>query len=131
MDVICAIVAPIVALGIAGLVLQGVALRSALRRPDGSAAGERPWPPVSILKPLAGLDDNLFGNLESFCRLDYPAYEIIFCLESPNDPAMTVARKVCARNPGVPIAILVSRSSEGHNPKVRNMLSAYRGARSP
>jgi ceramide glucosyltransferase len=42
---------------------------------------------------------------------------------------MTVARKVCARNPGVPIAILVSRSSEGHNPKVRNMLSAYRGAR--
>ena len=78
---------------------------------------------MSILKPLAGLDDNLFGNLESFCRLDYPAYEIIFCLASPNDPAHAIARKVRARHPRTPITIVVSSASEGHNPKVRNMLA--------
>ncbi len=128
MDVIFAIAAPIVALGVAGLVLQGVALRSALRRPGGLEADERPWPPVSILKPLAGLDDNLFGNLESFCRLDYPAFEIIFCVASPNDPALTVARKVQARHPGVPVTVQISGASEGRNPKVRNMLAGYRTA---
>ena len=129
MDLALMIVVVVVVLGIAGLLLQGVALHLALRRRSDEPVGERDWPPVSILKPLSGLDDNLFGNLESFCSLDYPAYEIIFCLESPNDPALTVARKVRARNPGLPISILVSRTSEGHNPKVRNMLAGYRSAR--
>ncbi|MHB8835807.1 MAG: ceramide glucosyltransferase [Candidatus Methylomirabilia bacterium] len=123
------ILAVVVALGLAGLLLQALALRSVLRRRCDDAVDEKPWPPVSILKPLAGLDDNLFSNLESFCRLDYPAYEIIFCLESPNDPAHSIARKVRARNPRIPIAIVISGPSEGHNPKVRNMLAGYRDAR--
>ena len=129
MDLTFMVAALVVALGFAGLLLQALALRSTLYRPCADVIDEQPWPPVSIIKPLAGLDDNLFGNLESFCRLDYPAYEIIFCLESPNDPAITVARKVLTRHPGLPISVLVSRSSEGHNPKVRNMLAGYRSAR--
>ncbi|MHB8837142.1 MAG: ceramide glucosyltransferase [Candidatus Methylomirabilia bacterium] len=123
------IVALTVAVGIAGLLLQGFALRSTLSCRDDSPIDDETWPPVSILKPLAGLDDNLFGNLESFCRLDYPAYEIIFCLASPNDPAHAIARKVRSRHPRTPITIVVSSPSEGHNPKVRNMLAGYRGAR--
>lgn len=123
------IVALTVAVGIAGLLLQGIALRSTLSSRDDSPIDDETWPPVSILKPLAGLDDNLFGNLESFCRLDYPAYEIIFCLASPNDPAHAIARKVRARFPRTPITIVVSSASEGHNPKVRNMLAGYRGSR--
>lgn len=129
MDLSLNIVAVVVVLGIAGLLLQALALRSALRRRSDTPVDGIDWPPVSILKPLAGLDDNLFGNLQSFCRLDYPAYEIVFCLESPNDPAIAVARKVRDRNPGLPISILVSRSSEGHNPKVRNTLAGSRDAR--
>ncbi len=129
MDLSVMIVVPVVGLGIAGLLLQAVALRAALRRRGDDPVEEQAWPPVSILKPLSGLDDNLFGNLESFCRLDYPAYEIIFCLESPNDPALAVARKVRDRNPRTPVSILVSRSSEGKNPKVRNMRAGYSAAR--
>lgn len=129
MDAKFVIVAVVVAFGIAGLLLQGAALRHALRRRCEDLPDEQAWPPASILKPLAGLDDNLFGNLESFCHLDYPAYEIIFCLASPNDPAHAIARKVKARNPRIPISIVISGPSEGHNPKVRNMLAGYSSAR--
>ncbi|MDA8086349.1 MAG: glycosyltransferase [Nitrospiraceae bacterium] len=86
-------------------------------------------PPVSILKPLKGLDDNLFDNLESFCLLDYPCYELIFALQDRNDQAYKVAVKVRNKYPDKDIKIVVQRRNEGLNPKVNNLLSAYEAAR--
>jgi ceramide glucosyltransferase len=129
MEPMLVIATVVVGLGLAGLLLQGLALRSALGSSRGAPVPEDAWPPVSILKPLSGLDDNLFGNLESFCRLDYPHYEIICCLRSANDPALAVAVKVRERNPRVPFRILVSGDGDGLNPKVRNLLPGYRAAR--
>jgi ceramide glucosyltransferase len=82
--------------------------------------------PVSILKPLKGLDDNLFDNLESFCMQDYPEYEIIFSLQDYNDPAYKVARKIKDKYPERDISLIVERCNEGLNPKVNNLLAAYR-----
>ena len=45
---------------------------------------------VSILKPVAGADDELRENLESFAALDYPAYELLIGLASPDDPARPI-----------------------------------------
>src|SRR5512139_1720672 len=129
MDTPLIVATVVVGFGVAGLALQGIALRSALRPGRGAPVAEEAWPPVSVLKPLSGLDDNLFANLESFCRLDYPRYEVVCCLRSANDPALSVAAKVQARNPGVPFRILVSTDGEGCNPKVRNLLPGYRAAR--
>jgi ceramide glucosyltransferase len=85
-------------------------------------------PPVSILKPLKGLDDRLFDNLESFCLLEYPQYELIFSLQDANDPAHKVARMVMARHPERRISIVVARCEAGLNPKVNNLIPAYRAA---
>jgi len=96
--------------------------------PSGSSSAS---PPVSILKPLRGLDDNLFDNLESFCTQDYPEYEVLFSLQDHNDPAYKVARKVQDKYPDRNITIVVERCNVGLNPKVNNLIPAYRRARHP
>jgi ceramide glucosyltransferase len=88
-------------------------------------------PPISILKPMKGLDDNLFDNLESFCRLDYPEYEIIFALQNWNDPAYKVAEKVKEKYPDLDITIHVENYNPGLNPKVNNLIPAYRISKYP
>ena len=87
------------------------------------------FPPVSILKPLKGLDDNLFDNLASFCAQDYPEYEIIFSLQDHNDPAFKVARKIRDKYPEKDISIIAERCDLGLNPKVNNLMSAYKAAK--
>ena len=85
----------------------------------------------SILKPLKGLDDNLFDNLSSFCLQDYPEHEIIFCLQDFNDPAYKVAKKVRDKYPDKDISLFVEKCNAGLNPKVNNLIPAYRKARHP
>ncbi|MCK6562649.1 glycosyltransferase [candidate division KSB1 bacterium] len=79
-------------------------------------------PPVSILKPLCGQVDGLAENLESFARLRYPEYEIIFGLKSAGDEAIAVARAFQARHPELPIKIVIDERQFGFNPKVNNLV---------
>jgi ceramide glucosyltransferase len=113
-------------LGLAVYAIQLVATRACVRVPRVQSGF---MPPVSILKPLKGLDDNLLGNLESFCRQDYPQYEIIFSLRDPNDPACKVARKVKEMHPDRDISIVIERCEDGLNPKVNNLIPGYRASR--
>lgn len=87
--------------------------------------------PVSVLKPLRGLDDNLFDNLASFCTQDYPSYEIILCLQDFNDPACKVAKKIQDKYPDRNISIVVEKCNSGLNPKVNNLIPGYRKSRHP
>lgn len=116
-------------LGLLAAVLQVLAVRSAVRAQRTKKTHPSSWPPISILKPLKGLDDNLFDNLESFCHLDYPEYEIIFALQDHNDPACKIARKIRDKHPDRNITVLVERCSQGLNPKVNNLIPACRAAR--
>jgi ceramide glucosyltransferase len=86
-------------------------------------------PPVSILKPLKGLDDNLFDNLESLCIQDYPEYEIIFSLQDHNDPAYKVAGKIKEKYPDKDISVITEKCNIGLNPKVNNLIPAYKIAK--
>ena len=91
--------------------------------------GSGGWSPVSILKPLKGLDDNLLDNLESYCNQVYPDYEIIFSLQDRNDPAFRLARRVQDKYPDKDITIVVERCNLGLNPKVNNLIPAYRASK--
>ncbi len=88
-------------------------------------------PPISILKPLSGLEDHLFGNLESFCLQEYPVYEILFSFQDRNDPAYRVVQKVKEKYPNCDISLIVEECREGWNPKVNNLIPAYRQAKHP
>ena len=122
------------AVSIIGLVLtllQAGTVHAAIRRnrksasPSEVAVAAGTCPPVSVLKPLRGLDDNLFDNLSSFCTQDYPEYEVLFSLQDHNDPAYKVAKMVQDRYPECNITIIVERCIAGLNPKVNNLIPAY------
>ncbi len=99
------------------LVLVGVAI-ARLRRPTVKLPSPAPLPPVTLLKPLCGLEPNLRENLASFFDQNYPAYEIVFGLRDPGDPALKVLRSVQEEYPWVPVKVVFSGPPEWPNAKV-------------
>lgn len=85
-------------------------------------------PPVSILKPLKGLDEALEDNLRSFFRLDYPAFQLIFGVADPFDAAIPVVRRLMAEFPERDAQLVVGNPAFGLNPKVENLaaMDVYR-----
>lgn len=116
-------------LGLIAYGLQIWAVRLTLNSSNCSNGSNSFYPPISILKPLKGLDDNLFDNLTSFCNQDYPEYEIIFSLQDYNDPAYKVAKKIKDKYPKIPISIIVEQCNLGLNPKINNLIPAYRASK--
>jgi ceramide glucosyltransferase len=81
--------------------------------------------PVSVLKPVKGVDPDLRNNLESFFYLDYPHFELLFCVPSHRDPACKVVEELIAKHPWVNARLFVQESNIGPNPKVNNLIRAY------
>ena len=74
--------------------------------------------PVSILKPLAGLDLDLESNLRTFFQQDYPRYEILFAVRNAEDPAAEVADKLRREFSNVPSRLLITGDPPYPNAKV-------------
>jgi ceramide glucosyltransferase len=85
--------------------------------------------PISILKPLAGVDEGLEENLRTFFEQDYPHFEILFAVRNPEDPAIAVVERLSARYPAVPSRMIVTGEPPYPNAKVfslDHMLAAAR-----
>jgi ceramide glucosyltransferase len=93
------------------------AWRYLLVRPPGLASPE----PVSILKPLSGLDPGLESNLRTFFEQDYPVFEILFAVREPDDPAGAVVKKLQQEYPEIPARLLVTGESPYPNAKVHSL----------
>ncbi|HEY6873317.1 MAG TPA: bacteriohopanetetrol glucosamine biosynthesis glycosyltransferase HpnI [Geobacteraceae bacterium] len=86
-------------------------------------------PPVTILKPVKGMDAESFANFASFCRQDYPCYQLVFAVASGADPAIPVIERLKEEFPDADIDLVVDGRVYGPNYKVCNLINAFPGAR--
>ncbi|XP_045762044.1 ceramide glucosyltransferase [Maniola jurtina] len=102
-----------------------------LHRTVDRSPPEQPYPGVSVLKPLTGVDPNLFSNLETFFTMNYPTYELLFCVENEHDPAVMLVNSLMQKHPQVAARLFAGGLCVGVNPKINNMQPAYLEARHP
>jgi ceramide glucosyltransferase len=115
--------------GVAGcgyLLYAGVATRAFAARIPGQPAESLP---ASVLKPLCGEDPELYANLASFCRQDYPSWQIVFGVQDPSDPAIAVVRRVIAEFPDADLKLVVENGRGSGNLKVANLQNMLPAAR--
>src|ERR1700681_4438073 len=86
-------------------------------------------PPVSLLKPVRGVDFASYENFRSFCTQNYPDYEILFCVNEMSDPAVPVIERVMREFPERTIRILSGAGQIGSNRKVNNLTLLAKEAR--
>jgi ceramide glucosyltransferase len=77
--------------------------------------------PISVLKPLAGVDEGLEENLRSFFEQKYPRFEILFAVRNASDPAIAVAERLRAVYPEIPSRLIVTGEPPYPNAKVYSL----------
>ena len=101
--------------------------RAFLRSGKGALSGFTPG--VSILKPLRGVDPEMYESFRSHCQLDYPEYEIIFGVNHSDDPAVEAVQRLMAEFPHQKIQLVVCPKPLGNNRKVSNLVQMLSLAR--
>lgn len=121
--------------GAAGLVTSTgylilVVIASARFRRERTRTSAMPsaFPPVTLLKPVCGMEPGLEEHLTSFFEQQYPSYEIIFGARRDDDPALDVVRRIVERYPSVPVTIVTSGEPWRPNAKVCSLVKMYERA---
>jgi ceramide glucosyltransferase len=86
-------------------------------------------PPVSILKPVRGVDPGAYENFASYCQLDFPEYELVFAMADPDDPVIPVIEKLQRDFPDRSIRFVTDVPRVGENNKVNSLCKLVKEAR--
>jgi ceramide glucosyltransferase len=127
-DTPCVPVLLTAALTLAGFVQAGAGWL-AVRRFHRSAPLPGPRPPITVLKPLHGDEPLLEQALESFCRQDYPDFQIVFGVQDALDTAVPVVERLRAKYPSIDMDLVIDPTPHGLNRKVANLINMFPSAR--
>jgi len=125
--------APILAAATFCIAVSAVQITSiaiAIARLRRSASDKRLFnhPPVSLVRPLCGIDNYAAETLRSTFELDYPCYEILFCVASAKDPALPLVKSLIATYPKAAVRLLIGDDRVSTNPKLNNVVKGWRAA---
>jgi ceramide glucosyltransferase len=88
-------------------------------------------PAVSIVRPLCGIDPFVRETLASTFALDYPAYEILFCVADGGDPVAPLVRRLMDAHPQIQARLLIGDDRPSANPKLNNVVKGWKAAAHP
>lgn len=126
MVILAAMATVLAGIGLAEALVAARLVASFARR---SNPGPIVRPPVTILKPLHGDEPLLEQALTTFCRQNYPNFQIVFGVQDAADPAVAVVHRLQARFPDLPIALTIDAALHGRNRKVGNLINMMADAR--
>ncbi len=114
-------------LTLVNLVSFGITARriGRVRGPSAFPAGA----PISLVRPVCGLETFSEETLTRGFRLDYPAYEIVFCVADANDPVRPLVDRLIAAHPRVPARVVIGDERVSDNPKLNNCVRGWEAAR--
>ena len=85
-------------------------------------------PPISLVRPLCGLDNFVEPTLRSGFELDYPSYELIFCVAHARDPVVPTVQRLIDEHPHVRARLLIGDERISANPKLNNCFKGWNTA---
>ena len=125
--VLCCLAGFFILVHLATLAIAWARCRPATARASDHAAP----PPVSVVRPLCGLETFSPATLDASFGLDYPTFELLFCVAGPDDPIIPLVRAAMAKHPDVPARLLIGDDPISINPKLNNMVKGWRAAAFP
>ena len=87
------------------------------------------WPPVTVLKPVHGLEKNLRENLRSACFQDYPEYQLVLSVQRRDDPAIPLIKEIAEEFGSEKVTVAVEDCPKGTNGKINNLIGGLKHAR--
>jgi ceramide glucosyltransferase len=104
-------------------------LRIRMRPAKPSRRPIESWPPVTVLKPVHGLEKNQRENLRSACLQDYPEFQVVFSVQDADDAALPLLKELQREFGAGRVTVAVENFRTGANGKINNMIGGLRHAR--
>jgi len=86
------------------------------------------WPPVTVLKPVHGLEKNQRDNLRSACIQDYPEFQVVFSVQENTDAAIPLLKEIQQEFGKERVAVAIENCQAGTNGKINNMIGGLKHA---